>query len=281
MGYNLQVAPTIGSSALSTLTHLEKRRLERLFGMESGYVLDFSNRTFEEFVLDVVGKGIYDEKYDYSSGSKANRLRAFWSVEPDHVVARLLSALIQVARDEGCSAESAEQAREIARRLEANAPVADIEAIESIGGGRDFEAVVEDVRKSIERNEPERGLDRLHTFTTKYLRELCSRRGIDTPRSKPIHSLLGELLKALRREGAVESEMAERIFKSTISILDAFNEVRNNRSLAHDNELLSHAEALLIFNGVASAIRFLASVEGQPPKLRETETEAETEEPPF
>ena len=41
--------------------------------------------------------------------------------------------------------------------------------------------------------------------------------------------------------------MTLRILRSSISILDAFNDVRNNRSLAHDNAILNYDEALLIF----------------------------------
>ena len=37
---------------MSDLKAIEKLKLEKLFGMESGYVLDFSNRTFQNFILD-------------------------------------------------------------------------------------------------------------------------------------------------------------------------------------------------------------------------------------
>ena len=84
---------------MSSLTIIEKRRLEDLFGMASGYVLDFTNQTFSEFVEDAVRRDIYDEKYSYASGSKANRLRAFWSQEPDHLTAKLLAALIDYAAE--------------------------------------------------------------------------------------------------------------------------------------------------------------------------------------
>ena len=70
---------------MSDLTNAEKRKIERAFGMASGYVLNFSNRTFEEFILDSVGIEIYDEKYDYESGSKANRMRALWEETRDVV----------------------------------------------------------------------------------------------------------------------------------------------------------------------------------------------------
>ena len=55
--------------------------------------------------------------------------------------------------------------------------------------------------------------------------------------------------------------MTERILKSSISVLDAFNDVRNNQSLADDNPVLNRNESLLIFNHVTSAIRFVWALE--------------------
>jgi len=57
---------------VSDLTAIEKRKLERALGMGSGYVLNFSNRTFAEFFLDSFGIDIYEKKYGYGSGSKSN-----------------------------------------------------------------------------------------------------------------------------------------------------------------------------------------------------------------
>jgi hypothetical protein len=57
--------------------------------------------------------------------------------------------------------------------------------------------------------------------------------------------------------------MTERIIKSSISVLEAFNDVRNNKSLAHDNPILNYEESLLIFNHVASSIRFIKSLESR------------------
>jgi hypothetical protein len=57
---------------MSSLNFLERRKLEELLGMSSGYVLDFSNRTFAEMVLESTGRDIYNPRYDNASGSKAN-----------------------------------------------------------------------------------------------------------------------------------------------------------------------------------------------------------------
>ena len=80
---------------MSKLSSIEKKKIEKLLEMGSGYVIDFSDRTFQEFILETTGIDIYDKKYAYSSGSKANRLRAFWDQEPDHIVGKLILDLLE------------------------------------------------------------------------------------------------------------------------------------------------------------------------------------------
>jgi len=63
--------------------------------MGGGYVLRFSNRTFEEFFREIVGVEIYDRTYDRGSGSKANRMRAFWDLASDDQMVRLLQGLVE------------------------------------------------------------------------------------------------------------------------------------------------------------------------------------------
>lgn len=119
------------------------------------------------------------------------------------------------------------------------------------------------MRDCIEKNEPEAGLDRLHTFVTKLIRTLSEKRGAAIDRDKPLHSIFGEYVKALRRAGLIESVMTERILKSSISTMEAFNKVRNDESLAHDNPTLNYDESLLIFNHVCSAVRFIRALEAR------------------
>lgn len=80
---------------MSGLTHLEKRKLERELGMSSGYVLEFSNRTFEEFFREVVGVEIFNPQFALGSGSKANRMRAFLGTASDAQIRALLSGLLE------------------------------------------------------------------------------------------------------------------------------------------------------------------------------------------
>lgn len=264
---------------MSDLIVIEKRKLERQFQMGGGYVLDFSNQTFAEFVAESTGREIYDVKYNYASGSKANRLRAFWTQEPNYVVGKLTTDLLEYCRPSAGDPDRDrlfEECQRIAARLLQSAPVEAIDAITPEGPERGFEVLARAVRDSIEKNEPEAGLDRLHTFVTKLIRTLSERRAISTDKDKPLHSAFAGYVKALRDAGLIESEMTARILKSSISTMEAFNRVRNDRSLAHDNPTLSYDESLLIFNHVCSAVRFIRALEKRAEKPTTAQKQEET-----
>ncbi len=249
---------------MSDLSFIERSRLEKLFGMGGGYVLDFSNRTFQEFVADSARRNIYCGRYQYSNGSKANLLRRFWEIEPNHVVGKVVNDLIELAKEQGARLDDEallDECRRIAERLRQGAPVEELEAIAEELTEKDFDLLFKSIRTSIDANEPEAGLDRLHTFVTKFLRRLCDDRGITVLKEKPLHSLLGEYIKQMRADGAIETQMTERILKSSISNLESFNSVRNEHSFAHDNPILNYDESLLIFNHVVGAIRFIQALE--------------------
>lgn len=65
----------------------DKKLLEEAFGMNGGYVLDFSDKSFAEF-FSALGIDITDEQYLKNGTSKANRLRAFWEIGNEELVAQ-------------------------------------------------------------------------------------------------------------------------------------------------------------------------------------------------
>ena len=221
---------------MSDLTASERRKLETLFEMGSGYVLRFSDRTFAEFFAETVNRDINLPRYQTkATSSKANRLRSFWEQEPNGVVAQCLRALMELVNGNsflGGDQQLLADCQAIIERLALDQPVADLEAISATSNERDFEAVAKAARDSIENNQPEAGLDRLHTFVVKFLRSLCEKHGLTLDRSVPLHALMGAYIKKLRENGELGSEMSERILKSSIANLEAFNHVRNNHTLA-------------------------------------------------
>lgn len=249
---------------MADLSHIEKSLFEKLFGMSSGYVLKFSDRTFAEFIADVVGLHILDDQYAVNGTSKANRMRTFWKIEPNHVVGKVLAELVGLIdddpTDQALTSLKAKCSQTVARLL-GGVLVDDIAALNISSEERAFHLLAASVRDSIDKGEPEAALDRLHTYVTKYMRQICKARRIPTPESKPLHAVVGEYAKLLAATGVIQSRIAEQILKNSIGVMESFNYVRNRQSLAHDNELLERAESLLIVNHVVSTVRFIQAIE--------------------
>lgn len=80
---------------MSSLTDIDKRYFEKILGMKTGYVLSFSNYSFNQFFarhkID-----IHNQKYQPHGTSKANKMRAFWEQESDRIVAKVLSEMLDL-----------------------------------------------------------------------------------------------------------------------------------------------------------------------------------------
>ncbi|MEK3806691.1 abortive infection family protein [Bacillus sp. FSL H8-0547] len=256
---------------MSVLSLIERTKLEKIMGMSSGYVLNFSNRTFQNFIIEHVNREIYEDKYAFEGDSKAKRLRAFWIIESNYIVSKLISALLEYWSMDNQLREITlekkdqvlfEDCLKIAERLKHNSISEHIEDIlQPESDDSDFELLTNTIRNNIEQNQPQVALDRLHTYAIKFVRKMCDKHGIEYDRDKPLQSIFGEYVKFLRNNDLFESEMTERILKSSISILDAFNGVRNHQSFAHDNKVLNYDESMLIFKNVTSTIAFIDSIE--------------------
>jgi len=84
---------------MAKLKIIESQLLEKLFKID-GSVLDFINRTFEEFFKIEVWVDIYSEKYLFNWDSKAKVLRAFWEIENDKLVAKSIFKLLEYVENQ-------------------------------------------------------------------------------------------------------------------------------------------------------------------------------------
>lgn len=71
----------------------EMRFLDSIFGMGDGYVLDFSNRTMDDFFLEELEIDISHEMFSTDGTSKARRVRCLLQSADHSTVARVLEAL--------------------------------------------------------------------------------------------------------------------------------------------------------------------------------------------
>ena len=49
--------------------------------------------------------------------------------------------------------------------------------------------------------------------------------------------------------------------KSAMSIFEKFNFTRNNKTLAHDNQILGHDEARYVYDSIMAILRFIRAIE--------------------
>ena len=256
---------------MAELNYKEKFAIEKLFDMPSGYVMDFSNQTFEEYIYDSVKVNIYSEKYFYDSGSKANRLRAFIKEEPSYKVGQLISALLDywhikaMAKEYGFDFEKNKsiykECLKVASRLKEETVVEEIDTIKEVEDDRDFSLLAKSIKESIDKDEPEVALDRLHTYLMKFVRQLCVKHQIELKKEESLNAIYGKYIKFLVANDLLESKMSENILRYSINILESFNDIRNNKSLAHDNKILNYEESILIFNNVTNSLKLIESIE--------------------
>lgn len=79
---------------MATISNVEKLKLETVFSLSGGYVLNFSNQSYQSFINDIIKLDIYNQKYEIYGTSKGKRLKALWEVEEDNSVGKLIEEML-------------------------------------------------------------------------------------------------------------------------------------------------------------------------------------------
>ena len=78
---------------MSSLNVSEQHHLEKILDMGDGFVLDFTDATFGA-LFKRHGVNIHSNQYQTYGTSKAKKMRGFWEREPDLLIGRVLSELL-------------------------------------------------------------------------------------------------------------------------------------------------------------------------------------------
>ena len=248
---------------MADLKYSDIRVVDEAFQGEPGYCLNFSDRTFREWFEDELKIDIDQPRYHAGGSSKMNRLRTFLKVSEPTLAARALRQLAEYreAHYDGYKTPKAkERLFELIARLEGASTIAKTDALEQFVPDETLEELIGSIERDIAADKPAAAPDRLHTYCSKKFGHLLDQRSIAWTRDEPLHSRVGKYVKAMHSERPLQ-EMTLQILKSAIGIFDKFNQVRNNQSLAHDNDLLHKAEARFIFDSVSAVLRFVKSVD--------------------
>ncbi|WP_341960047.1 abortive infection family protein [Planococcus maritimus] len=271
---------------MADLKPREKRLFEEILGMESGYVLDFTNNSFSRFVEETINIDIYEGVGYEEYCSKANKLRQIWQQEPDYVVGELMEELLTFYED-SCAKRDQEipqyekkytqELRLVIERLKSTTTPISL----PMKTDDTLKVLLVDIYDSLAKNKPTLVLDRLHTFATKFLRGICIEHGIeieDTNGKKyALHGLAGKLKKQYEQEEVMSSSFALIAIQNSISLFDRYNDIRNDKSYAHDNKILDDIEAEFVVRAMANVIVFLDNVESRRIQVKKESSPSEEE----
>lgn len=102
---------------MAKLSTVDMNLIDSLFGMYSGYVLNFSNATFASFFFRDVGVDIYNDAYAIHGNSKGKRLSGFLEVGQTSAVVKALHALWEIRESERIERGEEEKVPQARERL--------------------------------------------------------------------------------------------------------------------------------------------------------------------
>jgi hypothetical protein len=248
------------------LKHSEIRLIDKALAMEGGYVLNFSDKTMAEFFDDEFGIDINAQEFHANGSSKAKRLRTFLSTADEYNAGRVLRRLWQeretlpFLRDNEEHAEIKPRFLALVSSIESAGTVPRTDAVDRFVRDETLDELVSSIERDIAANKPVAALDRLHTYCMKKFGHLLDVHQVPWDRAEPLHSRYGKYVKALSQKRLLH-DLTLQILKNGNGVFDKFNHVRNNQSLAHDNEIVDAAEARFIYDSITSALRFIKTIE--------------------
>lgn len=211
---------------MSTFNMADRQNLEKFLEMSSGYVLNFSDRTFSEFVFETVGVDIHSERYTTEGTSKGKKLRTLWKLEPDPLVGKLLLAMIDydISLDAAPTEEKkilADKCRRIATRLLAGAPR--FESLKEHAKVFNANHLAEQIRRleaSIE-TDPSLAIGTAKELIETCCKTILAERGKPVAGTPDVSTLTKETLKELKLvpEGIPEAARGADVIKRLLSNL--------------------------------------------------------------
>ncbi len=232
--------------------------------IQGGYILDLNNAEFRQIILRATGIDVYEDEYsakvsdEMGSSSKGKTLTYFCHHESDANVLRVLGELIDYAENMDddrydIDLNKINKAKDILNKYKNPDLIVGDTTEEKIDN------LIKDINQSITNGKPEFTLDRLHTLMKNYFKGLCYKHKIEYNDRDQLNQLVSRYSKFITEK--LESDFSKTIINQTGTNFKKFNEIRNHKSYAHDNEILNRAESLLIYRNIVAIYEFIKTIE--------------------
>ena len=260
---------------MSTLSFIEKQTAYRLFGISDGFAFKYwteqgqhNKTTTKDIILDACGINIFDDE-GFKNLSQQKCIQKIWDEGSPSTVAKLLRAFcdyfsFKMGTDYWSDEDNYDyhQIEQVIERLQSESSV-ELPANDS--NNTDLQLILDDIDANIKQGRPEMVVDRLHTFSSSFIRTLCQKHGLSTADSQgheyAIHSLIGILKNWYASNNYFESDFAVVAIQNSINVFERFNAIRNDHSAAHPNAILNKTEAMYAVRIISETLKFMDAIE--------------------
>lgn len=220
-----------------------KNRLDSLL-IQNGYVLDFSDKTFENFVLESVDEDINNEKYLILGASKGKRLKSFWkNAEKQKIIKLSLDLLDHWDRITQIKEERDIKSYEICKEyfeklINSNYNLVKT-TIESklnndVLSHKFISEQIEKANRKIETSDYSGAITNSRTLIEQVLKELCLRFKLEIDNSGDLQKLYKIVANNMNLKITENSpENIKQILSGFINIINGIAPLRNLASDAH------------------------------------------------
>lgn len=228
---------------------------------KKGFIWDFSDAKFKEFVKSYTGLNIFEDKYLYEDGtsSKMKRLKTFLKVEEDIYVIMLLNGLKEYGKkNKYLYKTNIEEIEKYIKKLNKTSKeiVFDKNIFKS---EKKVNILIQDINEKVAKKQYELAIDRVHTLFKGYIENVCDKLGIEIE-GKSLDALYGEILKYIHQTQIFSEGVTQDILSSSKKIMKSFDYARNNKSFAHTNDIMEENEAEFLCVYIIDLYKFLNKI---------------------
>ena len=236
------------------------RYIRRKTKKGNGYVWDFNNITFQEFVEGCTGCNIDDQRYKEKGNSKEKRLRQFLIVEENSRVILLLEELVDYGTRRNLLLKThIAEMNKIIKNLKKYEKTIEIKD-STIKSKKEEELLLKEVKEKISKYQYEFAIDRLHTLL-KYKYEAIFKTINREIKGENMDSIAGELNNILRENEVFKEKTTFSILSAPKKIMKDFDDARNNKTYAHTNSIMEKNEAEFLCTYMIDYYNFISKID--------------------
>jgi hypothetical protein len=227
----------------------DMRLIDEIFGMEDGYLLNFSDKTITEFFDTELGIDIDDGKYAVNGTSKAKRTRTFIKIEDAYTVGQLLRKLWDHRASYGDRPESEETRNKdrlfaLITKIETGQAAPALSGLSGTADVLSFDTVSRDLERALEsaQRDPESAVTSACSTVESVCRSILIELDGDLPDKKDIKGLFNAIKKPLNLSADradIDTQIAgdvRKILGGLATVVEGIGALRTHGGDAHGRE---------------------------------------------